>query len=210
MRLVALRVVLPLLALAGLVELTDNVMDHDGLAAVDGPWHRWLVAHRTPVWTDVMTAVSFVGQTAVLGAVAVLAAGWLALRGRRADAALVVAATGGAALLVPLLKHLVARARPPVADRLIAESSWSYPSGHTLGATAVLGVLAVVVTARLARRAYRVLVAAVAATAVVAIGLSRVYLGVHWPSDVLAGWLVGGLWLTLCVVVTRKVVARCA
>jgi undecaprenyl-diphosphatase len=189
---------------------TRNVIDHDGLTAVDLPWHRWVVAHRTPVWTDVMTAISFAGQTAVLAVVAVIAAGWLAFRGRKADAALVIAATGGAALLVPLLKHLVARGRPPVADRLMAESSWSYPSGHSLGSTAVLGVLAVVVTTRMTARAHRVLVAVAAALVVVAIGVSRVYLGVHWPSDVLAGWLVGGLWLALCVVVTGKVVARCA
>lgn len=131
-----------LLAAVGLLQLTDNVVDHDGLTAVDLPWHEWAVAHRSPAWTGIMSVLSFVGSTFMLVVYASCAVGWLAARRQRVHAVLVVVTTLGAAVLVPLLKHVFARERPPVADRLSVETSWSYPSGHSLGSTAVLGVIA--------------------------------------------------------------------
>jgi undecaprenyl-diphosphatase len=185
-------------------EVTDNVVDHDGLTAVDRPWHWWAVEHRAPVLTPLMEAFSTIGDTVVLAALAALVTEWLVVKRRRADAVLVAATTVGAAVLVPLIKNLVARPRPPVADRLVTETNWSYPSGHSLGATAVLGVLTVVLVARLVTRVARVLAVAAAVVLVGAIGVSRVYLGVHWPSDVLAGWLVGGWWLAICHALTSR------
>ena len=185
-------------------ELTDNVVDRDGLTAVDQPWHLWVIEHRTPWLTTVMNVVSLVGTTAVLAVLALLVTGWLAVRRRWPDAVLVAVTTAGAGVLVPLVKNLVARPRPPVADRLVVETNWSYPSGHSLGATAVVGVLTVVLVARLDKRTARVLAMAAAVVLVAAIGVGRVYLGVHWPSDVLAGWLVGGLWLAICHALTSR------
>lgn len=203
-RWVVVWVVCLLLAVVALLQLTDNVVDHDGLTAIDLPWHDWAVAHRSPAWTGIMSVISYVGSTALLTAYAAGAVGWLVVRRQRVHAVLVTVTTLGAAILVPLLKHVFARERPPVVDRLAVEASWSYPSGHSLGSTAVLGVLAVVTTSQLARRIFRVLVRVAAALLVVAIGVSRVYLGVHWPSDVLAGWLAGGLWLAFCLVLTSR------
>jgi membrane-associated phospholipid phosphatase len=120
-------------------EVTDNVVDHDGLTMVDRPWHRWVVEHRAPVLTPLLDAFSTIGDTAVLAVLAALVISWLAVRRQGPDAVLVAATTAGAAALVPLIKNVVARPRPPVADRLVTETNWSYPSGHTLGATADLG-----------------------------------------------------------------------
>jgi undecaprenyl-diphosphatase len=194
------------LVLVGLVlaELTDNVFDHDGLTVVDRPWHQWIVAHRSPVLTQLANGVSTLGSTTVLAVLAGCVAAWLAWRRQWAQAILVGVTTGGAGLLVPLAKNVVGRPRPPVADRLMVETSWSYPSGHSLGAAAVVGVLTVVLVSRLAGRAVRAVVIAAGVLVVVAIGLSRVYLGVHWPSDVLAGWLLGGLWLAICCALTSR------
>lgn len=192
------------LAVILLLVLTDNVVDHDGLTAIDRPWHEWAVAHRSPALTPAMYVLSVLGRTVVLGVLATAAVCWLAARRQVRDALLVTSAALGALLLVPLLKHVFARERPPVADRLTVETTWAYPSGHSFGSTAVLGALAIVATARLGRRAARVLVATAAAVLVLAIGVSRVYLGVHWPSDVLAGWLAGGLWLAFCLVLTSR------
>jgi membrane-associated phospholipid phosphatase len=187
-----------------LVVLTDNVVDHDGLTVIDRPWHQWAVAHRSPALTTVMSMVSFLGRTVVLGVLATAAVCWLLARRHVAHAVLVAAAALGAFLLVPLLKHVFSQQRPPVADQLTVETSWAYPSGHSFGSAAVLGALAVMAVVRLRRPAARVLVATAAAVLVLAIGVSRVYLGVHWPSDVLAGWLAGGLWLAFCLVLTSR------
>jgi membrane-associated phospholipid phosphatase len=192
------------IAVVLLLVLTDNVVDHDGLTAVDRPWHAWAVAHRSPALTGVMYVISFLGRTIVLGVIASCVVVWLAVRRQAAHAVLVAAAAVGAFLLVPLLKHVFVRERPPVADRLAVEASWSYPSGHSLDSAAVLGALLVVAIAVSTRRAVRVLVAVAVIVLVVAIGVSRVYLGVHWPSDVLAGWLTGGLWLAFCLVLTSR------
>lgn len=185
-------------------EVTDNVVDHDGLTVVDRPWHRWVVEHRAPVLTWLTDVFSTIGDTVVLAALAALVTEWLVMRRRWSDAVLVAVTTVGAAVLVPLIKNIVARPRPPVTDRLVTETNWSYPSGHSLGATAVLGVLTVVLVARLAKRVARVLAVTAAVVLVGAIGVSRVYLGVHWPSDVLAGWLVGGSWLAMCHALTSR------
>jgi len=75
----------------------------------------------------------------------------------------------------------------------------SFPSRYVVGAAAVLGVLAVVAVRCLHRRVPRVAVSVAALGATVSIGVSRLYLGVHWVGDVLGGWLIGGLWLTVCV-----------
>jgi undecaprenyl-diphosphatase len=76
--------------------------------------------------------------------------------------------------------------------------SWSYPSGHSLNTMAVLGLLTVLAVRGRPGAARRTLLAALGAFLVAVVGFSRVYLGVHWPSDVLAGWLIGVLWLTMC------------
>lgn len=186
-----------------LAELTDNVVDHDGVTRLDRPWHRWVLDHRSPGLNRLMEGVSTVGSTAVLAAVAVLVAAWLVWRRRWEQAVLVGVATGGAGLLVPLIKNLVDRPRPPMADRLMVETSWSYPSGHSLGATAVIGALTVV-AATATRGVARAAAVALGLLLVAAIGVSRIYLGVHWPSDVFAGWLVGGLWLAVCRVLTSR------
>jgi undecaprenyl-diphosphatase len=188
------------LALTGLViaELTDNVVDHDGLTRLDAPWHRWVVAHRSPGLTWLTTGISALGSTMVLAAVALCVAAWLAWRRHWSQAVLVGMVTGGAGLLVVLVKNIVDRPRPPVADRLVVETNWSYPSGHSLGATAVIGVLTIIALTWVSGRVARAAVVTLGVLLVVAIGVSRFYLGVHWPSDILAGWLIGGLWLAVC------------
>jgi membrane-associated phospholipid phosphatase len=179
--------------------VVDAVADPDGISAADPPVLQWMVEHRSPVATTFFRLVAAAGGTAgmtVLASIAVL----ILLVRRRVRHAVVVAAAGvGSSLLVTLLKDLYQRPRPPVATRLGPETNYSLPSGHALGSIVVLGAIAAVVVL-LARRTWlRVATVAVVALAVVAIGSSRLYLGVHWLTDVLDGWLVGGTWLTLCV-----------
>ena len=96
------------------------------------------------------------------------------------------------------LKNLFDRTRPTVVPQLDTVHTLSFPSGHAMVSAAVYLSLAVL-AARLVRpRHAKVYVVAVAATLTVAVGVTRVYLGVHYPTDVLAGWIAGGLWALLC------------
>ena len=191
-------------------ELSDNVTDGGGIIAIDGPVMNWMLGHRTADLTSVMVLVTDVGGTGVVSSVATLVTGWLAWRHRWHDALLVGGTTLGAGLLIGVLKPLVGRSRPPVVDQLVIETNQSYPSGHALAAAAVLGVLTVVLIRRLPRRGPRLLLTIAATAVTAAIGLSRLYLGVHWASDVIAGWLIGTFWLIICLTAAKVVTARLA
>ena len=106
-----------------------------------------------------------------------------------------------------LLKLLLDRPRPPAADQLVAETNESLPSGHATMSVVVIGSLVVLAWAGAARAA-RVAMVAAAAAWIGAVGATRIYLGVHWFCDVLAGWLVGAAWLALCVTLWLRWRAR--
>ncbi len=111
-------------------------------------------------------------------------------------AVLMGAAAAGSLVFTVLGKDLVGRARPPLALAVPPyESSPSFPSGHTLNATVVLGISAYLLMLGLRHVRVRALVGAVVVVLVLAMGLSRVWLGHHWLTDVIAGWLVGLAWL---------------
>jgi membrane-associated phospholipid phosphatase len=167
-------------------------------------WREWVIEHRNGTLTEIMVNASRFGSTPSLIVIALAAAVWLAWRGRRADALLVFLGSAGGLLLAPLLKLLFVRPRPELTDHLVLVDSWSFPSGHSLNSMAVLGLLTVLAIRERPGRLRRTLLAAVGAFLVFVIGFSRVYLGVHWPSDVLAGWLFGLAWLAICFTVDHR------
>jgi undecaprenyl-diphosphatase len=168
------------------------------LVAFDDTIRGWLIERRSPGLTAVLTACTTIGSSPVLVTVALGLAVWLGVARRRREALLVAGTTLGALLLSPVLKNVIERARPGD-GHLVLVNSWAYPSGHSLTSTAVIGLLTVLTASRFPSRAARAAVAAAGVCLVVAVGVSRVYLGVHWPTDVLAGWLIGGLWLAICL-----------
>ncbi|WP_420606401.1 phosphatase PAP2 family protein [Novosphingopyxis sp.] len=141
-----------------------------------------------------MLDVTALGGGTILTLVVALGAGFLLLQRHVLTALLVLAGgiTGPAA--VSVAKQVFGRQRPEVIDHLVEVGSASFPSGHSANSAAVYLTLALVLVQIVERRAERVYLLAAAALLVLAIGASRVYLGVHWPSDVLAGWAFGALW----------------
>jgi membrane-associated phospholipid phosphatase len=118
-------------------------------------------------------------------------------------------AVAGSLLMTTVGKSVIGRVRPPTVDAVPPfESSPSFPSGHSLNALVVSGVVAYLVCLRLRRRAARVAVVAGAALFAVAMGLSRVYLGHHWLTDVLVAWALGLGWLAAVITAHRLWVAR--
>jgi undecaprenyl-diphosphatase len=100
----------------------------------------------------------------------------------------------GSSLLNVVLKAFLARPRPDIVPHLVASSGSSFPSGHAMIAAAVYLTIGIMLAETQKRRVVRTYLTAFFAIVVLLIGVSRVYLGVHWPSDVLAGWIVGMAW----------------
>lgn len=177
---------------------------HLRLGHMDGAFRDWVIAHRNGTLTEIMVNASRFGSTPSLLVIVLVAAAWLAWRGRRADALLIVLGSAGGLLLAPLLKLVFERPRPPLADRIVLIDSWSFPSGHSLNSMVVLGLLTVLAVRERPGRLRRTLLATLGTFLVLVVGFSRVYLGVHWPSDVLAGWFIGVLWLTICLTIAHR------
>jgi membrane-associated phospholipid phosphatase len=143
---------------------------------------------------DMSTAVSWLGSTSWLAILVVGGAAALVARGRRRDAVWLVATGAGAGALNRLMKLVIDRARPAFDDPVALETSASFPSGHAMGSAAVYGALVVLGLAAWNDRTRLVAMAGAAAVAI-AVALSRVFLGVHYPSDVIVGLLLGTAWL---------------
>jgi undecaprenyl-diphosphatase len=177
---------------------TQDVIAHDETARLDPRVHAFAVAHRTGWLTLIMRNVTWLGSSYVL--VPVLAAATVVLLRRRDRRAVgrLWAAFLGAVALYTLAKPLVHRPRPPATDRSGQVSGAAYPSGHATQALAAWGMLAIVLAAGRSVRA-RVLLLLAATVVVLLVGASRVYLGAHWPTDVLAGYALGATWLALVI-----------
>lgn len=192
---------------AAILVLTCVVLWYNGPAGPDSPWLQWFIDHRTDTWTRLAKAVSTAGDTTSVAIYATLATVVLAWRRYWEQAILIAIAALGAGALTYFGKLLIGRDRPPVIDHLVTETNHSYPSGHALGSTVVVGILVAVALPYWGRVA-RVAAVSIGTVFVIAVGLSRLYLGVHWPTDVLAGWLVGLCWLTFCLTVLPRRIRR--
>jgi undecaprenyl-diphosphatase len=158
------------------------------------------IEERSAGLNGLAIVITNLGSTAAMAVLAVLVGAFCWWRGQRADAVLAVVAMGTASVVFTLLKRSLDRARPPTADRLVAVTNESLPSGHATMSVVVIGTIVVLAWAGLGLAA-RVAAVLVAAVWVGAVGATRVYLGVHWFCDVIAGWLVGAAWLAVCVAV---------
>lgn len=184
--------------------LASEVWGHEGFAW-DAPILRWVHGAATPAHDRVMVAISTLGGARGLIPLCAVVAGILLWRRRWGDASFLVLAYGGAAVLNVLAKALFHSARPALWLSPAPEHGYGFPSGHAMTSVALFS--ACVVLAWPTRWRWPLLL--VAGVATLAIGLSRVYLGVHFPSDVLAAWLAGLAWVIgLHLIVATPAVRR--
>jgi membrane-associated phospholipid phosphatase len=177
-----------------------------GVAVVHSSWGNAfdrnvtsvVVTHRTPALNEVMKAITWLGSWVALVATGILLV-VLAFRRRLPMVAVVLAviAWAGENGGVTLAKHVVERDRPPQALRLVSAHGWSWPSGHTAVAVLVFTTLALVVVAVAPRSGYRTLTWVLAVVAVAAVAFSRIELGVHWTTDVIASIIFVSAWLVV-------------
>jgi membrane-associated phospholipid phosphatase len=188
--------------LSGLMaEVTEAVVERDDLTVVDQPVLAWMAARRSPHLTDAQIGVTNLGSAIALTAMLLAMVGFVALRRRSwRPVVVVLAGAGGIQLLIFAIKLFIGRDRPDRAGRLVDASGFSFPSGHTAGSLVCFGLMAWLVCMVTANRTARATAWVAATLLTVAVGLSRVYLGVHFPSDVIGGWILGGAWLTVVAV----------
>ena len=200
---------------AAVAEVLEDVLVGDGINAVDGPTTHWLATHRDAWLTTTLKVVSLLGNTASEVMVAVVVSAVVAWRcGRWLPAVLGLIGTAGVGLLIFTAKLVVGRSRPALPNAIVAEDGYSFPSGHATG-TAAVGLLCAWMLSRWVITSWpgRVAVWSIAIGITGAVGFSRVYLGVHYVTDVVAGWLLGAAWATTVMLVgiwwdnTRSVTA---
>jgi membrane-associated phospholipid phosphatase len=177
------------LGLAVFAGLLDGVQERDDLTALDRPVLSWLVDQRGETATTVLSAITFVTGPTVLPIIFVVACGlWALVRREWWRPLLLAGAMAGSTLLSLAIKGLVARPRPPIETMQVpgAETTASFPSGHTIG-TATFLLVAGYLACRRRPTAGRIVTWAVAgAVGIAVVGLSRLYLGYHFLTDVLA------------------------
>jgi len=189
---VAARLAVGLLAFVGVAWAAGELwLSLAGSSEVD--FMRTLAAERSAALIDIARVVTWAGSTWVLTPLALLCAVLLVRAGRRLDALAVALSLGGAIAIYHAVKALVARPRPAV-EHLQHVTGWSYPSGHSAQAGAFWTSLLLVVLARTRTRRESGIAIGLTAMIVLAVAWSRVYLGVHYPSDVIAGALLGCGW----------------
>jgi undecaprenyl-diphosphatase len=203
------------LGLVAFIEVAGDVTGTDG-QAFDQAVLAWMqpVAGdpRGPWWLEVAaTDLTALGGLSVLTLFAVVAIAFLLIERKRLSALLLVLGLAGGVALSEGLKALFGRPRPPAAFQAVETLNASFPSGHTLLATVLYLTLGVMLTRAFPRAHLKAFVLGAAMTVVLLIGLTRVYLGVHWASDVFAGWCAGAawamaLWLMVYVVQRRQAI----
>jgi undecaprenyl-diphosphatase len=206
-------VVLPSLAAAFIIVFAA-IADELAAGNLRGFDHTLLLSLRDPrdpatplgpAWLHVAARdVTALGSTAVLTLLAVAALGFLALKRQWDDALLVLVSIGGGTLVSNALKDVVERPRPDFAAEVAETYTYSFPSGHAfLSAVAFLTLGALLARAQRETEIKTYILGAAIALAIL-VGLSRIYLGMHWPTDVLAGWSAGAAWALLCWLAMRR------
>jgi len=191
-------------ALWAFAELADEIEDGEShqfdkailLAMRDASNPQELIG---PSWLEMAARdITSLGGTAVLTLLTLATLGFLLMSHKRGAAILVAVSVAGGALLSSLLKSGFDRARPDVVPHLVEVTSASFPSGHAMLSTVTYLTLAALLVQVQEKRRVQIYLLASGLALCLMIGASRLYLGVHWPTDVLAGWCVGAAWALLC------------
>jgi undecaprenyl-diphosphatase len=160
-----------------------------------------------PAWVEVVVRdVSALGGLLALGLLTVAACGYLWLKRKHQLAIFVAISVAGGSLANTLLKGFIGRPRPDIVPHGTSAALSSFPSGHAMMSAVVFLTLGALLALSADERRVKIYILAWSVLLTVAVGVSRVYLGVHWPTDVIAGWIAGAIWATLCLMLSRRIV----
>jgi len=148
------------------------------------------------------------GGVSLLGLTTVIAVGFLVLDGKSHMAVFAAGSVTGGMIVSSLLKDIFQRPRPEIVPHVAYAASTSFPSGHSMMSAVTYLTLAALLARSQERKRLKAYFLLLAALLTLMVGVSRVYLGVHWPTDVLAGWMAGAVWAMLCWLVARWLQTR--
>jgi undecaprenyl-diphosphatase len=178
--------------------ISEDVVHHDPITQLDLTIANAFHAHATPTGVAIAKGLSFLGSPVFVAAWGLGLIGLLAVRRQPLLIAGWVAAVAGGGLLDVALKAVFHRTRPTWDAPLLTAKGWSFPSGHAMGSLVAYGMLAYLLV-RAPKGPPRMATVVAAVTLVLLIGLSRMYLGVHYFSDVVGGYAAGTVWLAACI-----------
>ena len=183
----------------------DAVVEHDGISGLDQPALDQAKAHRNATNTALLTAFTHLGGPIGMTIIASLITIAMVWRWRsRTPLILMLIAVAGSLTMTTVGKAIVGRVRPPLTEAVPPfEYAFSFPSGHALNSTVIAGMVAYLLARKLRTPPARAAAVTVAILWAIAMGLSRVFLGHHWLTDVMFGWLLGAAWLALLITAHR-------
>lgn len=191
-----------------LAEIAEDVLSHGPFTVADAQLSTWLQAHGSPSVTSAMRVATSFGSTLTVTCIAVALALYLLWRRRLYWLAALVSSVSGGALLNRLLKYAFHRARPHFDNPILTPTGYSFPSGHTMMASVLYGVVAAYLCTHTPDWRWRVLIIVSASVLIALVGVSRIYLGAHYLSDVLGAMAEGLAWLSLCLTVVYTIWQR--
>lgn len=194
-------------ALGAFVKLTTELEEGD-LDAFDRTLLARIIHLRVPSLNGAAVDLTALGSATVLMLVVIVASVLFALSRDGRSALQLILTSIGAGVIGDALKNVLERQRPAEITRLVHVSSFSYPSGHSMGSASIYLTLAILIARHLPSQTARVVCFTMASLLALAIGASRAYLGVHYPSDILAGLLLGAGWALLVSAVFAYIHAR--
>jgi len=189
-----------LLILFILAKLAGEVLERDAFA-FDTTFLLWLHQFANPNLDNLMLLITNLGDPIIAVIVAGVSILLLWCRHYREEAKVFVLACLGGLILNTGLKLFFSKPRPELWHQLISEKSFSFPSGHALGSMVLYGFIAYEFATHYPH--FAKLIYSLAVILIAAIGISRLYLGVHWPTDIIAGYGVGFLWLMICITMLK-------
>ncbi|QDL12626.1 phosphatase PAP2 family protein (plasmid) [Brasilonema octagenarum UFV-E1] len=189
-----------LLILFVVAKLAEEVLEKEAFA-FDTSFLLWLHQFANPSLDNLMLAITSLGSPTTVVVVAALTLGTLWWRHYRVETYIFVLTCLGGLILNTGLKLFFSKPRPQLWTLLISEKSFSFPSGHALGSMVLYGFIGYILATHYPK--FSQIIYTLAVILIVAIGISRLYLGVHWPTDIIAGYSIGFLWLMICITMLK-------
>lgn len=180
-------------------ELMESELHHFDQSIID-----WVQLFVSPKLTSIMIGLTFFGSAEALILLLLISAGLMIWQRKRWETLFLVIGIAGGGIFNLLLKWIFHRQRPTL-HRLIEETGYSFPSGHSMNSFVFYGMLCMLFFMFLKLRTTKAIIIMSTVLVIVMVGLSRIYLGVHYPSDVLSGYAAGGAWLIVCLIGLRLV-----